>query len=342
MPDISRRTLLRSVSVAGAASVGAAAGIGTHALLSDEAVFTSNSLTSGSLDLEVATRTDFDGETSTTPSQDGPFPSTFVEESTVSVGFPNVEPTGKPASGDVTVAMRACDNPGRVWLRAHGEDSALADAIEVSVTLARTCGDAGQTVFDGSLSGFFDAYGDGVQVSARGPELGKVELHEDTFNVESDSGSGDTLDVDDVPGTLTLQGPNGPIEVEITGLHWKDEDTESPEVTGVDLGSDDVEFFRVDVKGGANNGGTETYRPGCTATVTDLLAPDNDGGEPAGLSHFVVYACADEPCIGCDPACLAFDWTLRNPKQHAGESLAFDLELHATQCRNTEAANPWQ
>lgn len=341
MPDVSRRTILRGVTFAGAASIGGASGVGTYAFLSDGERFRSNEMGAGSLDLEIATRTQSGSTTAYDPDQGGPFPSTFVPESPITVAFQNVDPTQKQVAGSTTVAFRLCDNPGRVWLRLDGGGAgALADAMEVRVTYAPTCGESGDILYEGTLSGLFDAYADGTRLGARNcRKLGKIELEEDSsaFVVE---GTGESLAVDDVPGTLTLAGPDGPVDVEITRLYWKDD---GDEVRGVDLRTDEFGFCRVDVKGGGSHDeGTVTYRPDCASTATELVARSNPGGKPSGLSNFVVFECADDSCVGCDPACLTLDWRLPNPTPVAGESLSFDMELFATQCRHTNPRNPWQ
>jgi len=338
----SRRAILRGVSLAGAAGLGAAAGVGTHALVSDGETFDGNGLTSGSLALQVATETEANGEVSHAPPQDGPFPSSFLEESSVTVDVPTVDADGGPASGSTTVAFQVCDNPGRVWLRVTGDaDSTLAGALDVELAYASTVGAAHHTVYEGSLAGLFDALEDGTLLGGGCRELGKVELVGDSLVVEAAGGSGDSLPLADVPGELTLDGPDGPVAIEVTGLHWKDEGGDA-EVRGVDLASDGVEFCRVDVKGGGSpDDGVETYRPGCASTATGLLAGENPGGQPSGLSHFVVFGCGDADCVGCEPASLAFDWTLPNPKAVAGASLSLDFELHARQCRHTTPENPW-
>lgn len=342
MPDVSRRAILRGVTFAGAASVGGAFGAGTYAYVNDGEMFDSNSIASGSLDLEIATRTESGSSTSYSPDQDGPFPSTFVADSTVTVAFPNIDPAEGQASGSTTVAFRLCDNPGRVWLRPNGEESgALADALDVTATYAPSCGESGHVFYNGSLAGLFEAYADGVRLGATDcHELGKVEVQEDPYELVVE-GTGDSLAVDDVPGTLRLDGPDGPVDLEVTGVHWKDD---GDEIRGVDLAADAFEFCRVDLKGGGSpEEGVVSYWPACTDTATDLLAGRNPAGNPSGLSHFVVYRCSgDERCVGCEPACLTLDWSLRNPRAVAGESLSFDLELFAEQCRHTEPRNPWQ
>jgi len=340
MPDVSRRDVLRGVTVAGAASVGGASGVGTYAYLTDGEPFRSNSLGAGSLDLEIATRTTSGSTTSYNPKQDGSFPSTFVPESAITVAFPSIDPTRKPATGSTTVAFRICDNPGRVWLRLDGGDAGpLADAMDVTVTYAPTCGDAGDVLYDGSLAELFDAYADGFRLGTNCRELGKFELESDPYAFVAE-GTGDSLAVDSVPGTLTLDGPDGPVDVEITGLHWKDD---GEEVRGVDLRAEAFEFCRVDVKGGGEpDEGTVTYRPDCTATATELVTGSNPDGQSSGLSHVVVYDCPDQSCLGCEPACLTVDWRLPKPELVAGESLSFDIELFANQCRHTNPTNPWQ
>lgn len=375
MTDISRRAILRGVTLVGAASVGGAAGVGTHALLADEEVFASNSVASGSLDLQVATRTEADGDTSHAPEQDGTFPSTFAGESTVTVVFPDVEPGDGAASGSATVALRACDNPAWVWLRTDGEHSDLADAVEVSVSYADDCGGDGSSLYGGTLSQFLEDFEGGVRLATGCTELGKVELEGGTFTVD---GSGDSLDVEDVPGTLVVESDDDDVEIAIEAVHTKDDDGDA-EVIGVDVAPEDVSLCRVDVKGGGqqqtpgngsgggNGGGSggngngsgngdngngdggadpsdgvETYWLDCAAAAADLLAGDTPSGNQSGLSHFTLYACRDETCVGCEPECLTLDWSLPDPESVAGESMSFDLDLHAIQCRHTEATNPWQ
>ncbi|MCG1003744.1 MULTISPECIES: hypothetical protein [Halobacterium] len=348
MPDVSRRALLRGVTLAGAASVGGAAGVGTHAFLTDGQLFPGNDVASGSLDLQVATLVESNGEVTTTPRQDpAAFPASFAEETDVTLSFRDVDPASGPVSGSATVAFRVCDNPGRVWLRADGPASALADEVDVTLAYASTCGDASATIFEGSLTGLLDEFDGGVRLGAGGcRELGKVELHGGAFVAEE---TGDSLAVGDVPGSLALDGST---TLEITGVHWKDD---GDEVRGVDLAADDVEFCRVNVKGGGkpthagggngasgNEPGLVTHRWDCASAATAVLAGTNPGGQPSGLSHFVVYGCTDDDgCVGCEPACLTLDWTLQTPDA-AGESLSFVLELFASQCRHTDPTNPWQ
>ncbi|QKY21033.1 hypothetical protein B4589_011840 [Halolamina sp. CBA1230] len=341
MPDVSRRSILRGVTFAGAASLGGASGVGTYAYLTDGELFRSNAMAGGSLDLEIATRTESESTTSYTPEQDGSFPSTFVPESTITVAFPAIDPSQGQTSGSTTVAFRVCENPGRVWLRLQdGESGTLADAMEVTLTYAPAAEEAGDTLYEGSLSELFDAYGEGSLLGAGNcRELGKIELTEDPAEFVAE-GTGESLPIDAVPGTLTLDGPDGPVDVEITGLHWKDD---GDEVRGVDLRADAFEFCRVDVKGGGGpDAGVVTYRPDCAATAKELVTESNPAGRPSGLSHFVIFECAGDSCVGCEPACLTLDWRLPNPKPVAGESVSFDLELFASQCRHTNPRNPWQ
>jgi hypothetical protein len=339
VPDVSRRDLLRGASYAGVASLGAVTGVGTHALLTDTELFPGTTATAGTLDLQIATRTVSNGETAFEPSNSGdPFPSAFASESSVSVAFSDVDPTGS-ASGSVTIAMQVCDNPGRVWIRTRGQSSDLADAVDVTLSYAETCGGESTTHFEGSLSGLFDHLAGGVQVNGGCRELGKVEVQGGDLVVE---GGGDSLAIDDIPGDLTFQGSDGPVTVTVTGGHWKDDG----ELRGVDLQSSGVDLCRVDVKGGGKQTGSadgiERYRFDCASEATELLAGENPGGQPSGLSHFVVYTCGDRECIGCDPACLTLDWELAGGQRYADESLAFNFDLFAEQCRNEEAENPWQ
>jgi hypothetical protein len=339
LPDVSRRDLLRGASYAGVASVGAVTGVGTHALLTDTALFEGTTATAGTLDLQIATRTVSNGEVSFDPPDSGdPFPSAFASESSLSVAFSDVDPTGS-ASGSLTIAMQVCDNPGRVWVRTRGQSSDLADAVDVTLSYAETCGGESTTRFEGSLSGLFDHLAGGVQVNGGCRELGKVEVQGGKLVVEDGGGS---LAIDDIPGDLTFQGSNGPVTVTVTDGHWKDG---GDELRGVDLQSPTADLCRVDVKGGGKQtgdaDGIERYRFDCASEATDLLAGENPGGQPSGLSHFVVYTCGDRECIGCDPACLTLDWELNGGKRFAGESLAFDVDLFAEQCRNQERDNPW-
>ena len=341
MGDVSRRSILRGVTFAGAASLGGASGVGTYAYLTESERFGSNSIAGGSLELEIATRTESGSTTSYNPEQDGSFPSTFVPESTITVSFPAIDPSQGRTSGSTTVAFRLCENPGRVWLRVdNGESGTLADAMDVTLTYASASGGASGQLYEGSLSGLYDAYAEGDLLGAGNcRELGKIELTEDPaeFVVE---GTGESLPVDAIPGTLTLDGPDGPVDVEITGLHWKDD---GDEVRGVDLQADAFEFCRVDVKGGGGpDAGVVSYRPGCAATAREVVAGSTPAGRPSGLSHFVVFDCVGDNCVGCEPAFLTLDWQLPNPTSVAGESVSFDLELFARQCRHTTPRNPWQ
>lgn len=358
--------MLRGVALAGAASAGAAAGVGTQALLSDGERFEGNSLTSGSLDLQVAAETTVDGDTKYAPKQDGRFPSTFADESGVSVEFPDLgSAAGGPpeskrngtgndqrsasraesVSGTAKIALRVCDNPGRVWLRIPNSGrSTLAEHLDVELSYASDWASASTTVHDGSLSGLLDRFQDGTLLGSGCREIGKVEVKSDGSKFETESDPSTSLSVTDVPGTLSLDGPDGPVDIEVTDLHWKDEGESDAEVRGVDLASDDVEFCRVDVKGGGSpDVGTKTYYPSCDSTATGLLTGDNPGGQPSGLSNFVVYGCGDEAdCVDCDsPARLTLDWTLSDSARFAGESLSLDLELQASQCRHTDPENPW-
>lgn len=339
MPDLSRRAILRGASFAGAASLGGASGVGTYAYLTDGELFPSNGMATGTLDLEISTRTEYGSTTTYEPEQDGSFPSTFAPESTITVSFPNVDPSQDRASGSTTVAIRSCENPGRVWLRLDGGGSAaLAEAMDVTVTYTPICGESGNDVYEGSLSGLLDAYADGTRLGLC-RKLDKVELIEDPYEFVVE-GTGESLAVDEIPGTLTLEGPDGPVEVEITDVHWKDD---GDEVRGVDLRANEFDLCRVDVKGGGSkDDGIVTYRPDCAATATELVTGPNPSGEPSGLSHFVVFQCADDTCVGCEPACLSLEWRLPNPSSVAGESLSFDMDLFANQCRHTNPSNPWQ
>jgi hypothetical protein len=344
MPDISRRDVLRGASYAGVASVGAVTGVGTHAFLTDEELFEQTRASAGSFDLQLATRTTANGETTFSPPESGdPFPSAFASGSTVDVEFPEIDPTGGPASGSVTLAVQVCENPGWVWLRTDGTASKLTDAIDVTLSYAETCGGEQVTRYEGPLTGLFDLLSGGVQLNGGCRPLGKAEVEDGALVVETESGSGDSLAIDDIPGDLTFQGPDGPVTVTVTGGHWK----EDGELRGVDIESSAVEFCRVDVKGGGkqtgDQDGIERYRFDCASRATELLAGDTPSGQPSGLSHFTVYTCGDRECIGCDPACLTLDWRLKRAKRFADESLAFAFDLFAEQCRHEEEGeNPWQ
>lgn len=341
MPDVSRRAILRGVTFAGAASLGGVSGVGTYAYLNDGELFGSNTMAGGSLDLQIATRTESGSATSYNPAQDGSFPSTFAPESAITVAFPAIDPSQGRTSGSTTVAFRLCENPGRVWLRVEdGEPGALADAMDVTLTYAPAAGDTSGVLYEGSLSGLYDAYAEGGLLGAGNcRELGKIELTEDPAEFVAE-GTGESLPVDAVPGTLTLDGPDGAVDVEITGLHWKDG---GDELRGVDLRANAFELCRVDVKGGGGpDAGVVTYRPDCAAAARELVTGSNPAGRPSGLSHFVVFECADDTCVGCEPAFLTLNWRLPNPSSVAGESVSFDLELFANQCRHTTPRNPWQ
>lgn len=370
MPDISRRAVLQGLTLTGVASVGAGMGVGTYAYVSDEEVFRSNVLRSGSLSLEIATLMEYDGTSLATPEQDPEaFPTRFTSDRTIEIPVPEIDSRG-PVRGTTTVAFRACENPARVWLRADGERSALAEALHVNVVYSRRCGTTGTTIYDGALAGFFDQFGSGGLLGGCST-LGKVEVEDGSFVVETEDGTGDSLSVpEDIPGELTIDGPDGPTTVRITDVYYKDETDDDAEVIGVDIASSDVEFCRVDVKGGGkqptpgsgrdggnkssggsssdggsssgldSDGGIVTYWPDCSGTASELLAGETPAGTQSGLSHFTMSVCNDH-CVGCEPACLVFDWRLDGPASVAEESLRFDLELFANQCRNTEPTNPW-
>ncbi|WP_336036691.1 hypothetical protein [Halobacterium yunchengense] len=194
-----RRSILRVATVAGAATLGGAAGVGAHALLSDRERFRGSTLASGSLDLEVAARSTVGGETTHEPPQDGSFPSTFAAESGVTVPLPTVDPDGGDASGETTVAFRACENPGRVWLRPLGDaDAPLADALDVSLAYAPTWGGDDATLYEGSLSELLDEYADGVRLGSGddcvGCEPASLEL--DWELADPGSVAGESLAVD--------------------------------------------------------------------------------------------------------------------------------------------------
>ncbi|MEF8894514.1 hypothetical protein [Halodesulfurarchaeum sp.] len=370
MPDISRRAVLQGLTLTGVASVGAGMGVGTYALVSDGSTFRSNVLRSGSLEFEIATLVEYDGTNFARPEQDREtFPTRFTSDRTIELPVPEIDSQG-PVRGTTTVAFRACENPARVWLRADGERSALADALQVNVVYSSRCKTSGTTIYDGPLAGFFDQFGSGGLLGSCST-LGKVEVNDGAFVVETEAGTGDSLSVpENIPGELTFDGPDGPTTIRITDVYYKDDSDDDSEVVGVDIASSDVEFCRVDVKGGgkqptpgsgaggknkssdkpSSGGGSSTgrdsddgivtYRPDCSGTASGLLAGETPGGTQSGLSHFTISTC-NNTCLGCDPGCLVLDWRLDDPASVAEESLRFDLELFANQCRNTKPTNPW-
>lgn len=246
--------------MAGAATVGGAAGVSTHSYLADGELFESNSVEAGSLELEIATCSEFEGEeTYDPPLPSGEeFPARFVQGSTVSVEFPDIDTQNGAASGSTTFAFRSCDNPGRAWFRAYsealsdGEQSALADALQVELTYASPCGAEGTSLFEGSLTEFLDQFGGGVRPRENCTSLGKIEVVEadengddvETFSVEEGNSS---LSVDQVPDALTLETDNGEVDVVIEEPVHRNGDGE---VIGVDLYCEDTGFCRADVKGG--------------------------------------------------------------------------------------------
>jgi hypothetical protein len=356
--EVPRRTVLRSLAAAAVVGAGGVAGASTRAVLSDRELFTAASA-AGAVDLELAARTTGDGGTATQPPQSGPFPSTFADGDPLAVDFGTVDPDGGPASGSVTVALRSCENPARVWLRATGDPGALADHVDVVVSYANTCGGPRRTVFQGTLGGFRDAFAAGRPADAGCVRLGRVELDGGVL-----VGPRNSLAVSDIPGDLSFDGPNGTVTVTVTDAYFETEDGER-ELRGVALASSTA-LCRVDVKGGGKprrpgggggnggknrkgngNGGGDwgsgvvTYDLGRATSTDRLLAGRNPGGEPSALSNFDVYGCERGDCLGCEPACVTLDWTLADPAAAAGDSGTLALDFAATQCRYDTGGNPW-
>jgi hypothetical protein len=68
-------------------------------------------------------------------------------------------------------------------------------------------------------------------------------------------------------------------------------------------------------------------------TLAELVDRGLDGGVRLG-----------DACIGCDPACLDFEWNFDSdpPADLSGSSLSLSLEFAAMQCRHNESSeNPW-
>jgi len=106
--ELTRRKILASAGVVGAA--GAGAGLGTSALFSDEERFTNNTLTAGELDLVVSYATEYDG-----PGDLQTTSGTVNGEPGILFNLGDVKP-GDTGRGRICFSI--VDNPAWLWLQA--------------------------------------------------------------------------------------------------------------------------------------------------------------------------------------------------------------------------------
>jgi hypothetical protein len=163
--DHTRRELVRTLSAAGL--LGFLGGTGTYAVLTDGAIFEGSLLETGALDLEVAAASVNDAS--------APPPTAYADGETVRLSLPGLQPGDE---GVVSVAVRSCDSPARVWLRTPLDATGpLAEALAVTLD-AQVPGDtAEQRLFEGSLAGLTDGLADGTllghaETTADTPEYG--------------------------------------------------------------------------------------------------------------------------------------------------------------------------
>lgn len=320
MTDLSRRAILSRAGLVGAAGLGT--GMGTYAMVTDtEGGWLA--ATSGTLDLQLASSTG------------GGVPTDFQPESNVTVAFPSFPP-GAQTGGTMTVAMRSCSNQavGRLTVPAV-PDVALAEHIDVVLSYDPDCGtDSNSTViYEGTIVGLDDTFGNGIPLGVDCAELGKLEYDDETGMLSRPGG--DSVHVDDLPHPYEF----GSVTITVTAVNAPD-----GKVIGLDVETDGTGLCRVEVKGGGRPGeGEELYSLDCATAASGLNAGLTPSGTQSGLSHAEFYVCEGErQCISCEtPSCLTLDWSYEPPKRPADvESLAnqeldFDLEFSATQCRHT-------
>lgn len=148
--DHTRRELVRTLSAAGL--LGFLGGTGTYAALTDGAIFEGSLLETGALDLEVAAASVDDAS--------APPPTGYTDGETVQLSLPGLQPGDE---GVVSVAVRSCDSPARVWLRTPlAATGPLAEALAVTLDTQVPGDTAERRLFEGSLAGLTDALADGT------------------------------------------------------------------------------------------------------------------------------------------------------------------------------------
>lgn len=320
---VSRRGLLRALAAAGA--LGAGTGAGAYGVLADGERFRGLELGAGTLDLEVAAAT---GSTAWTPDGDD-----FSPASTAALAFDAVPASGRP-SGEAAVALRVCDNPGWVTLRALAVDGdpEFEDRLRLALRFAPDCGGADYPVYEGSLAALLG--GPGVPLGAPCTFLGRVEYDdaEDAFTA-----GGTTVPADDLPAEFDFPGGS----VSLDGVERKGDG----EVVGVYASSPDG-LCRVVVKGGGKQttpgGGTpdgdesgeRTYAVECETAPEMPFQTRTDQSPRRAVSHVDFYACGDPVCVDCAPGCLLVEWTLDDPRGVAGTDVEYRLAFETVQCRH--------
>ena len=283
--------------------------------------------------------------------------------------------------GEVTFGVKVCDNPSWVWLggelveesdggHPESDGAQLADSI-----FARVWYDLdGDNVYDegepqiaaGTLSSVLDELRSGIQLAfdprdEAVPDPDETTLAEiddddcvplpkedDADDIEGLS-EGDTFEYDEDAAGNEIDPP---VEIEITNVYFED-----GEQVGFDWESN-YGICQVRVRGGPPG---EDDPPGeGPATVFDcatsgtVFAPENDDNPNRQfyrISNFRFYYCPDvkeEPPGECfEPSntrFIAFEWCLPPSvgNEVQGDSVSFDLQFYAEQCRhNDDPQNPF-
>lgn len=342
---LTRRKILGAVGAAGA--TGALGGAGTMALFSDEENSTGNAITAGKLDLEIDWTEHYNGEqVEDQKMTDNPGP-------IFQLG--NVKPGDY---GEATISLHVFHNPA--WIHMAGELTANDDngLEEPEAEVDNTGGDGeGELADKIQVEVWYDEDGDNVFEDGEAQiacgtlrevlsELNEGVLLDGDRSIDGTNGGGtcttsEELKIDKTPVVGETAGPND--EVEITGVH-----REEGEVVGIDWESN-VGICKVAVKGGPK---TNTVSYNCADSGT-AFSTENDGNPNRvyyEISNVQFFFCDNG--VGGGAQCfensttqyIGFSWTL--PKEVGnevqGDSVEFDLEYHAQQCRHNETPdNPY-
>lgn len=328
--DHTRRELVRTLSAAGL--LGFLGGTGTYAALTDGAIFEGSLLETGALDLEVAAASVDDASV--------PPPTGYADGETVQLSLPELRPGDE---GVVSVAVRSCDSPARVWLRTPlAATGPLADALAVTLDARVPGGAAERRLFEGSLAGLTDALADGTLLGRGGTATAEFEYDDrrGTFAVEA----GDGRVLADDPPRLRVGDGDAATTVELRDVTYEDgEEIVAVDVVAVDGGG--VTAATLTGGGGPGVDRTATYTPaGCADRLTGVTPPDNPrSGGTFGLSGLSLTVCGPATCLGCAPGRLDLGWRLPSdaPATVGGETATLELAFEARQCRHTTPENPW-
>lgn len=342
-----RRKVLGAVGAAGIG--GAFSGAGTMALFSDEENTTGNAVTAGKLDLQIDWTKSYSSseedsyEDVTQPLADNPGPIFQLDDV-------------KPGDyGEATISLHVFHNPA--WIHMAGEltgnddngleepeseaddtggdgEGELADAIQVEVWYDED----GDNVFE-----------DGEAQIACGTlrevliELNQGVLLDGDRSIDGSNGDGtcttsEKWKIEGAPSVGNTAGPDD--EVEITDVH-----REAGEVVGIDWESS-AGICKVSVKGGPK---TNTVSYNCDDEGT-AFSPKNEGNPNRvyyEISNVQFSSCSDDGGEGnqcfqnSTTQNIGFAWELPEGvgNEVQGDSVEFDLEFHAQQCRHNETPN---